>query len=626
MSEELFGRFEWLELDLPDAAPETEGDVAAFMPAPMPVATPDGLALPPRVDIVPVAGLWPAESAALWHLRRQVERLRLASGFERLACLDACRIDHYPHQHDAALRALRDMRGRALFADEVGLGKTIEAGLVMKELVVRGLAHRVLVLAPASLTGQWREELEVKFGEPFSLAKKPEDWEGTRVIASLDLARQPKHAAIALAQAWDLVIVDEAHKLKRRTTLVHQLVARLNKRYLLLLTATPVQNDMGELFNLVNLLAEGQLGTPRAFEHRFMDAGDPRMPINAPALRDLLSEVMIRNRRASVGIKLPPRRAGIYHLEMPEDERTLYDGLTDFIADELDQQPEQSHLRLTLRVLQRGMTSSPPVVAQTLATLMKSPELQPWSRARLAGYAAMANAIPVGRKVRGLGELLGRFPDEQVLIYTEFRRSQDAIAAHLRELGHDVVCFHGGLDMAERAAVVASFKSGTRVMVSTESGAEGLNLQFCHTLVNFDLPWNPMRIEQRIGRLHRLGQTHPVTVLNLAFDDTVEAHLVALLATKIRVFELVVGELDMILGEVDERRSFEDLIATAWQRGRGGAALAAEFAAIGDEFTKARGEYADVKCAGDALGDVLAGRFGPVATGKRAAAAKRRRA
>lgn len=638
----MFDRFEWLEIpedvspppsggrtgkEGPDG-PDEPGEVArgasgvplATPPLPFGHLPPSGregqgswraapsgsLALPPRIDVVPVGGLWPLEPGALFHLRRQAEAFRLASGFDRLVCLDACRIDHHPHQHDAALRALRDMRGRALLADEVGLGKTIEAGLVMKELLVRGLAHRVLILAPASLTGQWREELEAKFGEPFVVVKRPEDWNEPRLIASLDLAKQPRHAAVALAQAYDLVIVDEAHKLKRRTTQAHQFVARLNKRYMLLLTATPVQNELSELYALVNLLAEGQLGTPRAFTATFMDAGDPMVPINEHALRDRLAEVMIRHRRSTVGIKLPPRRAGIYHLAMPPDERELYEGITDFIHDELDAHPDQTHLRLSLAVLQRGLTSSPAAVAQTLGKLMRSGELDAGSRARLAGFEAMAASIPVGRKVQAVGELLARFPGEQLLVYTEFRRSQEAIAEHLASLGHEAILFHGGLDAAARAAAVEAFRAGGRVMVSTESGAEGLNLQFCHMLLNFDLPWNPMRVEQRIGRLHRLGQTKPVTILNLAFDDTIEAHLVDLLARKIRLFELVVGELDLILGEVEERRSFEDLVAQAWRANRDARGLAGAFEAIGRDLDAARGRYADVRRAGDALGALLA--------------------
>lgn len=599
-------RFEWLDIPAsdeatPPLAPPVSKAPGPGLTAPAQVSLRPGLALPTRIDVVPVAAAWPREAGALFHMRRQAEQLQVISGFDRLLCLNACRIDHHPHQQAAALRVLADMRGRAILADEVGLGKTIEAGLILKELLVRGLAQRVLVLAPAALTWQWQEELALKFAESFSVVKKQADWNGARLIASLDLAKQPRHAAWALAQAFDLIIVDEAHKLKSRQTQVHQLVSRLNKRYMLLLTATPVMNDLSELYALVNLLQEGQLGTPRSFEATYMDAGDRRAPLNEDDLRERLAAVMIRNRRDSVGLRLPPRRAGIYHLQFPAEEATLYEGLTAYIREELRAHPDQSHLRLTLSVLQRGLTSTPAAVAGTLESLMHDPALEPSSRARLAGYAAMAASIPVGRKMRAVAECLEREPQAQFLIFTEFRRSQSALAAYLEAEGHSVVVFHGGLDAEQRAAAVSAFARGARVMISTESGQEGLNLQFCHTLVNFDLPWNPMRVEQRIGRLHRLGQRHPVTIINLAFEGTIEMHLLDLLGTKIRLFELVVGELDVILGDWEQRRSFEEWVLEAWASSLSDDDWAARVAEVARPVATARARYEAMRAAGNQL-------------------------
>ena len=195
-------RFEWLEIPEEDEAPipaATVGPMAALGRDRLPPSEAStkalaelGVDLPERrLDVVPTSATWPVEDYGLYRLRLEAEQLRLASGFDRLVCLDATRIERLAHQQDTALRVLRDMRGRALLADEVGLGKTIEAGIVMKELLVRGLIHRVLVLVPASLTRQWQEELETKFGESFLIVKKPEDWEQPRLVASLDLAKQP---------------------------------------------------------------------------------------------------------------------------------------------------------------------------------------------------------------------------------------------------------------------------------------------------------------------------------------------------------------------------------------------------------------------------------------------------
>jgi SNF2 family DNA or RNA helicase len=546
------------------------------------------------------------DPGAIYALRRQADALRVAPGMDRLVCLDACRIEHLPHQQAAALRVLGPMRGRALLADEVGLGKTIEAGLVLKELLVRGLAHRALVLAPASLTLQWQEELATKFDERFEVVREPGDWGGARLIASMDLARSGAHEADAVAQAWDIVIVDEAHRLRHRTTRLHRLVSRLNTRHILLLTATPVMNDLDELHALVNLLQEGHLGTPRAFLARYTDAGNPREPVNEGDLRDRLAGVMIRNRRETVGLKLAPRRAGVYHLAMPDAEAMLYRELTSWIREELVSRPEVGHLRLILGTLQRGLTSSPQAVAGMLSRLLAAGDVAPAHRRRLAGLAAVAAELPVGRKARAVAELLARSASDQLLVYTEFRATQASLAQHLVAEGHAVVCFHGGLDARERAEAVQAFRAGARVLISTESGAEGLNLQFCHTLVNVDLPWNPMRVEQRIGRIHRLGQQHPVTVSSLCFDGTIEAHVLDLLATKIRLFELVVGELDVILGELESRRGFEELVTDAWAKASDDAMLAEAFRELGGSVTAARSRYASGQRLGTCLDAVLA--------------------
>jgi SNF2 family DNA or RNA helicase len=604
-------RFEWLELpDEPAPAPAQRIEVTAPTVEDSPVVVRTlaelGVDMPERrLDVVPGGSSWAVEPYAFYKLRLLAEQLSLASGFDRLVCLDATRIERLEHQHDTALKVLRDMRGRALLADEVGLGKTIEAGLVMKELIVRGLVQRVLILVPASLTRQWQEELEEKFGERFTIVRKPEDWDGPRLVASLDLAKQPRHSAYALATRYDMLIVDEAHKLKARNTLAHQFVNKLARRYVLLLTATPVQNSLDELYNLVTILQPGQLGTARGFFDQHVEAGDPRLPRNPEALRRRLGEVMVRNRRSSVGLNLPPRRAGIYHLSLPPDERKLYDGLTDFIHEELELDPEQKHLRLVLSTLQRELCSSPQAIAGTLRKLAADPQRDPVTRRILGEYLELAESIGVSRKARAVGELLERLePGEQVLVFTEFRATQDHLVQYLTSLGHETVAFHGGLDPGAKEAAVRRFQDGARILVSTESGAEGRNLQFCHVLINHDLPWNPMRVEQRIGRLHRLGQQHPVTIFNLSGNDTIEAELVELLAVKIRMFELVVGELDMILGDMEAQQGFEEMLQAAWLRaGRDRGALHAEFEAIGRQVTGARGRYHEAKAVADTLVD-----------------------
>ncbi len=576
-----------------------------------------GVALPPRVietdqnleNFFRIHGRHRApEALGLYQLRLTAETLRLSRGFDELICLDELDVEHYEHQIETARKALHQMRGRALLADEVGLGKTIEAGIIMKELVQRGLVQSVLVLTPASLTEQWREELAGKFHEDFKVMEKPSDWRKAqdeplgRWIVSLDRAKLKQHSEAILARDYDLLIVDEAHKLKNRGTLAWKFVNQIRKRYVLMLTATPVQNDLMELYSLITILAPGQLGTVRAFRRHFLDAMDERKPKNAGSLKRLLNDVMIRNRRSKVDIRFPHRRAAIYHLTLSEAEWQLYQEVTDFIRRRFQDVDSDKHLRLTLMTLQRELCSSPQAVAATLSKMVNDDAHSERTRAELRHFLELAEAIPVGRKLTAVREILQKFPG-QFLIFTEYRATLDTIVHQLRDWGIEAIPFHGGMDIRQKEAAVAAFRGddeegkppSVRVMVSTESGAEGRNLQFCHQLINFDLPWNPMRVEQRIGRLHRLGQVNDVTIFNLSCHETIEAHIIDLLARKIRMFELVIGELDLILGNVEGAKSFEDLLRAAWESSQSGADLRERIEEIGDMLVRARRDYEQVR-------------------------------
>ena len=270
----------------------------------------------------------PPTSGAWLRLRRAAEELALLPAFDRLITLSTNRIEELPHQIRVAQQVLQPpMSGRAILADEVGLGKTIEAGIILKELAVRGLARRILILTPASLVTQWVDELASKFFEPFIPIESPDEWDDTtRAIASYDRARQDAHAQELLRHRWDLVIVDEAHKCKNHTTARYQLLQRIRRNYLLLLTATPIQNDLRELYNLVTLLRPGHLGTWREFQRAYVSGGNTREVKQAEALRDLTSRVMIRTRRASVAdvMGLPARRPRHPPIELTAPEADLY--------------------------------------------------------------------------------------------------------------------------------------------------------------------------------------------------------------------------------------------------------------------------------------------------------------
>ncbi len=575
------------------------------------------------------------ESLPIFQLRRRGAALQLAQGFDKLLCLEEIAVEHYQHQIDASLRALHQMRGRALLADEVGLGKTIEAGIVMKELIQRGLVRTVLVLTPASLTEQWREELESKFHESFTVMDTPRQWQEVREadsgrwIVSLDRAKLDQHSPSILGREYDLLIVDEAHKLKNRTTRAWQFVNKIRKRYVLMLTATPVQNDLMELYSLITILSPGQLGTVRAFRRHFVEHADARHPKNAASLRRLLNDVMIRNRRSKVDIRFPKRQAAVYHLELSEPEWLLYNDVTDYIRRRFKDRDSDKHLRLTLMTLQKELSSSPQALAHTLRKMADDRAHADSVRAELQRFLALAESIPISRKLRAVREILARYPGK-FLIFTEYRQTQEAILRDLAAQGIRAVAFHGGMDIHQKEEAIAAFRDGTpiaesaasdappaktkrgrassaklpaaqpamqevRVLVSTESGAEGRNLQFCHQLINYDLPWNPMRVEQRIGRLHRLGQEQDVTIFNLSCNETIEAHVIDLLARKIRMFELVIGELDLILGNMEGSKSFEDLLREAWEAATDSEDLATRIENLGDLLSQARRDYERVR-------------------------------
>jgi len=552
-------------------------------------------------------------------LQLQAARMLLLAGFEELACLGSLNFEPFDYQIKAARAALRRFRGRGLLCDEVGLGKTIEAGLVLKEYLVRQLVHQVLVLTPPALVEQWREELETKFGlsgfvastDPAFRELGSQAWAAfPRVIASLATARRAEHRAAIADQVYDLVIVDEAHHLKSRTSASWKLVNSLQKKYVLLLTATPIQNDLEELYNLITILKPGQLQTPRRFRQQFVVQGDPRLPKNRGRLRELLADVMVRHSRGQVALQLPPRRAQTVRLSLTPAERALYDGVSAFVRARLagDDAGLSAAHRFTLRTLQREIGSSALAARPTLLKLAGHPamtshrrelldlaehaaQVHTWSKADALDKLLLAQGA-AERQVQGAAERqVQGAADEKVLIFTHFLATLDGLAGRLRDLGIDFVLYHGGLSPAAKNEAIQRFEREARVLLSTEAAGEGRNLQFCRTMVNFDLPWNPMRIEQRVGRIHRVGQTRPVQIFNLTGQDTVEDYILDVLDRKLNMFELVIGEMDMILGQLGDERDFEEIVMELWARSGDSDAAAAAFGQLGDTLAEARESY-----------------------------------
>ncbi len=540
-----------------------------------------------------------------YRLNQLAQRFSLVSGFEVLLCPPLLRgVDQYAFQVNTARQVMRNMRGRALLCDEVGLGKTIEAGLVLKEYLIRGLARRVLVLTPPSLVSQWREELRDKFAvevvtldDPEFRSLGAEAWQRCeRVIASIHTAKSPKHAERIQQVAYDLVIVDEAHHLRNRASRAWRFLNQLKSKYLLLLTAIPAQNDLDELFNLITLLSPGQLRSPSDFRREFVDRNDPRRPRNRTKLRELLMDVMVRNTRSQVSLHLPPREAATLPIALSAAERALYEGVTRLVRARYDR-PDAIHGgRFALQTLQAEAGSSAAAVAATIRTMLRKGPAVEW-RAELGAILDLAARATTSSKAMALVDLMNNRlqPGQKILVFTQYLETQASLADLLRQLGIPVACFNGTLSAAQKDAAIAGFAHDRRVLISTDVGSEGRNLQFCHTIVNYDLPWNPMRIEQRVGRVHRIGQSEPVRIFNFAAPDTLEGHILEVLDSKINMFELVVGEIGEILGNLEEEREFEDLVLDVWAGAESEAAARMRFAQLGERLVNARARYLESK-------------------------------
>jgi SNF2 family DNA or RNA helicase len=522
-------------------------------------------------------------------------------GFDTFLSEASLRFSPFDYQLQAARSALRRMRGRAILADEVGLGKTIEAGLILAELRLRGLADRALVIAPAGLVTQWQEELERKFGVPTVRVGRDRDVPGQEpaavsadrpvAVASLAAARRDPLKSALTRDPWDLIIVDEAHRVRAPRSASGKLIRELRSRHLLLLTATPVENRLQDLYEMVSLVAPGLLGTAAQFRaaHGAGSAAPDHEPKNVAALRKQTAEVMIRHRRSEVSVLLPQRLAETLRVEPSGPERDWYSDLTARVRAEAGTATPSR--RLALRSVARLAGSSPAAAAPTLAKVG-------W-----VDLAIRAGALAAPAKVAVLLDQLRRYAGngEKVLVFTAFRQTLDQMARHLAAAGIPAAIYHGSLPRAEKERAIATFRDDAPVLLSTESAGEGRNLQFCHVMLNMDLPWNPMQIEQRLGRLHRVGQDHDVLLTNLVASGTIEEQVLRVLEAKINLFELVVGELDMILGRVDDDFDFETTVFDAFVASGDDAEFGERMAAIGDDLARARTDYLASRVAIDNL-------------------------
>ena len=566
---------------------------------------------------VPPDALCPIENAAFGraadHVHYVAAAARIADALESdtlIAPIEGTVIP-LPHQILALERAMQGDSTRFLLADEVGLGKTIEAGLIFREMKVRGLAKRVLVVAPAGLVSQWVSEMKTHFNESFHLVI-PGTFNTWRQVAALDesenlwrlhdqvvcpmdsvkpvdsrrgwsrdqLARYNRERFDDLVSAgWDLIIVDEAHRIAGSTEQVarFKLGEALSQAapYLLLLSATPHQGKTEPFRRLVNFL-------------------DPdALPDEESVRRENVAPYLIRTEKrraidAQGKLLFKPRKTQLVSVSRGERHKSqglLYDAVTEYVREGYNQamREKQTAVGFLMILMQRLVTSSTAAIrsalerrletleqpasqlllfpddsGEDLLSLDSQEQLEALLTARIRGLRNERSEVQlllnVARRCENNGpdakaevllEWLRRLqqeeadPELKVLIFTEFVATQEMLATFLEERGFSTVRLNGSMSIEERQSVQRAFSADARVMVSTDAGGEGLNLQFCHVVVNYDLPWNPMKLEQRIGRVDRIGQIHVVRALNFALEDSVE----------LRVREVLEEKLERILEE-----------------------------------------------------------------------------
>ncbi|HKK91522.1 MAG TPA: SNF2-related protein, partial [Desulfobacteraceae bacterium] len=513
-----------------------------------------------------------------------------------LVCLTSLtQVRSFWYQEETAKKVLKQFRGRALLSDEVGLGKTIEALIILVEYIKRGMVTTGVILTPTPLVSQWKEELKLKFNMDVPSTDDPEFQSGSRtfwdnplVVASINHAKSKKNFDLVTGREYDMIIVDEAHHLKNRSTLNWKLVNSLKKRFILLLTATPVENNLMELYNLITLLKPGQLATAKAFREKFMTRGDPTDPRNQALLKELLNQVMIRNTRALAGIHIPPRFAETIRIEPMEADKVFYQRLEELILS-LNEK-KQGRAKTIVKNLLAQAGSSPKAVEMSLNNMLAKKQTLGEHEEEIRAVKNLCRTTVDTPKNKALLKVI-KATREKIIVFVKYRGTVDHLAEFLEWNSISFSIFHGSMDNHQKDLAVEDFREKNQVLVTTEIGGEGRNLQFCSRMVNYDLPWNPMKIEQRIGRIHRIGQENQVQIFNFCATGSIEDYILDVLDRKINMFEMVIGEIDMVLGRVRGEKEFGDMVYDIWVNAESEQERKQSFSSLGTKLKRAKTGY-----------------------------------
>ncbi|WP_166805913.1 DEAD/DEAH box helicase [Jeotgalibacillus sp. R-1-5s-1] len=454
-----------------------------------------------------------------------------------LSCLqDLIDFSPMPHQISAAEKVLFEMDSRAILADEVGLGKTIEAGLIIKELLCRKMVKKVLILVPSSLAGQWQKELW-RFTLPSIIHRGKKEWRQSPItIASIDLVKREPFRSEFQKEAFDLLLVDEAHKLSNPKTLNHQFVASLKSSYRIFLTATPVQNKTEDLYHLSKLLHPSLFESKKDFKE-LIACDDKEL------LKKKMDRLMIRSRRNETDVKWTKRKISVLWIDQLPYEKSLYQAVEN---EYMRMQKENLHSFSHLALLRQGCSSS-----ISLLKALRGEKHDDFCKSINVNLNITPDEL-ITAKAQMILKIVKEHKDK-VLIFTQYRATQLYLHWFLKQNGISSVLFRGGFKKGKKQWMTDLFRDQAEVMVATEAGSEGLNLQFCHCLIHADLPWNPMKLEQRTGRVHRIGQSNDVNIYYLLNKNTIEERIWRLLKDKMVLFETIVGEHDHLLSGTTEK-------------------------------------------------------------------------
>ncbi len=588
----------------------------------------------------------------LFLLGAEAERIRIAHQFDPLFGVNSSIVDPLPHQVEAVYRFLLPLpRIRFLLADDTGAGKTIMTGLLIKELLFRGVIQKVLIITPGGLTKQWKEEeLQEKFGlharlvnrasfeaEPGQFAR----YEEGIFVTSIDfLARNEGCLKAASGTQWDLVVVDEAHKLS-----AYEYGARLeeSERYkaikalapkadhLLFLTATPHRGRKDTFRRLLLLLDEDLFQKDEHVAQRVREQAAPYVTSDGEDFEDERPISKARNRFFLRRLKeemvdwdgqplFKPRHTKTIGYDLTPEEKVLYDEVTQYVRSKRKEAKAKKNrnVELTLMVMQRRLASSLYAITRTLENrlraldevlaILRDPSRSEAEKKRLLRRTSdpsdprditeyedlteeereriderifrqvltddpakveeerdeverlfrLADGLKNHTEAK-FAELLAvldssdviRSEDEQLLIFTEHRDTLVSLARRLEEMGYTVATIHGGMDVDSRKHAQREFRTRAKIMVATDAAGEGINLQFCRYLINWDIPWNPNRLEQRMGRIHRYGQTGDVWVYNLVAQNTREGAVLQRVLSKLDVMREQMGS-DRVYDVIDE--------------------------------------------------------------------------